>query len=207
MTLSVSILYVASGKAYKVIPQGFINGALVYIDRSYTFNNLTSGSSGATYIQTANNDKTRTEPNFLSFDVNQEVIVGIAYDTRATFLPAWLSGWTNTGKLIGTTDVDRKLYTRNFPAGTITLGGNMASPAAGAQSNYNVIIVKKGATFPTNLIPNETQGLQEIYAYPNPAVSPDFPTLHAKASPQPAMAASSSRGLSFSRSSSLLVPH
>jgi hypothetical protein len=40
-----------------VVEQGFTSGALVYLDRSYTFTTIPESIEGSTYIKTANNDK------------------------------------------------------------------------------------------------------------------------------------------------------
>ena len=138
--LVVSNLQVASGKAYQVVPNGLTNGAEVYIDRSYTFTTVPVIMEGATFLRTANGDKRASEAAFLSFSVNQNVTVYVAYDVRAKSLPDWLANWTNTGEVLGTTDVSRDLYAKDFPAGTVILGGNLAAGASGAKSNYNVII-------------------------------------------------------------------
>ena len=145
-------LTVASGKAYEVVDNGLNTGALVYIDRTYTFSSVPSALAGATYIKTANDDKGLTDEAFMSFTVNRDVTVHVAYDNRATSLPGWLSGWTDTGTTLGTTDlVDRRLYAKSFAAGTVALGGNLAAGASGAESNYSVIIggAGPGPIFPT----------------------------------------------------------
>jgi hypothetical protein len=95
---------------------------------------------GATFFQTANNDKNSSGTSFLTFSVNQDVTVYVAYDQQATSLPNWLSDRTNTGEILDTTDVTLRLYSRNFPAGTVSLRGNKAAGARGAQSNYTVVI-------------------------------------------------------------------
>ena len=138
--LIVSNLTVASGKAYQVV-NGLAVGDPVYIDRGYTYTGVPAIIQGQTYIQTANNDKNRTEANFLTFSVNQGVTVYVAYDSRATSLPGWLSGWANTGSSLSNTDVPLNLHSQDFSAGTITLGGNKAPSASGAGSNYSVVIV------------------------------------------------------------------
>jgi hypothetical protein len=143
--LNISNLSVASGKAYVVVPS-LANGELVYIDRTFTWSNVGT-YSGLTFIRTANDDKNRTETAFLSFNVSQTVTVYVAYDIRATSLPNWLSSWTNTGDILGTTDVDRRIYAKQFSAGTVTLGGNAATGMAGANSMYSVIIAVSGGAF------------------------------------------------------------
>jgi hypothetical protein len=137
--LAVSNLTVASGGAYQVL-DGVNVGDSVYIDRSYTYSGVPAAIEGETFIQTANDDKYRTESAFLTFSVDRDVMVFVAYDSRARSLPGWLSGWTNTGQTLVNTDVPLNLYSRPFAAGPITLGGNMAASASGADSNYTVVV-------------------------------------------------------------------
>jgi hypothetical protein len=74
---------------------------------------------------------------------------------------------------LGTTDVGRHLFSRDFSAGTITLGGNMAAGAAGAASNYNVVLVgQDGSTPPTpeqNQRPAVNAGTDVTITLPNNA--------------------------------------
>ena len=92
---------------------------------------------------------TKSEANFLSFTVNQNVTIYLAYDSRVSTRPNRMAGWTDTGNLLGTTDVAHRLYSQSFPAGFITLGANQALGASGAGSNYSVAIVpQSGSTSP-----------------------------------------------------------
>jgi hypothetical protein len=95
--------------------------------------------AGAQYIRTANDDKTSTATNLLSFDLGQAADVYVAYDIRATSLPDWLDGWTDTGENLVYGDTLR-LYKKHFSAGTVWLGGNLAPGASGALTNYTVLI-------------------------------------------------------------------
>ena len=65
----------------------------------------------------------------------------MAYDTRASSLPNWLASWSATGDIISTSDGDcnLKVYSKGYSAGNVTLGGNKASGASGANANYIVI--------------------------------------------------------------------
>jgi hypothetical protein len=139
-TLSVSNLSAASGKAYQVVANGLTVNSPIFIDRQYIATSVPASVDGVTYIQTANNDKNRTEDPFLSFTVNQAVTVYVAYDSRASSLPNWLSSWRNTGDAIGTTDVSFNLFAMDFASGNISLGGNKAPGAIGADSNYFVAV-------------------------------------------------------------------
>jgi hypothetical protein len=138
-SLTISNLTVASGQPYVVPASGLQAGDLVYIDRAYTFTTVPASVQGAAYIQTANDDKAATTAAFLSFEVNQPVIVYVAHDSRIITKPAWLSTFTNTGQdltLSGHADPFR-LFAQSFPAGTITLGGNTSG---GGFSMYSVIV-------------------------------------------------------------------
>jgi hypothetical protein len=139
--LVISNLTVASGKPYVVDTSGLSSGDRVYIDRKFTYVLAPEEVlQGAAFIQTANSDKNSSDTSFLSFSVNQAVTVYVAYDQQATSLPNWLSsGWTE-GEILDTTDVTLQLYSRDFPAGTVSLGGNKAAGAKGTQSNYTVVI-------------------------------------------------------------------
>ncbi|OGI06337.1 MAG: hypothetical protein A2Y40_00405 [Candidatus Margulisbacteria bacterium GWF2_35_9] len=132
--LSINDLTVATGKGYTL--EILKDGGLVYIDRQYTFKNLGS-YEGLTFIKTANDDKYAKGKNgsLISLTASKKVIVHVAYDSRQKTTPAWLSTWTKTEDTIGTTDVDRTIYTKTFKAGTILLGDN-----GSAASLYNVIL-------------------------------------------------------------------
>lgn len=175
----ISDLTVASGKAYQVVKDGLSSGAKVYIDRSYSFTSVPSTLTGATYIKTANDDKNRTDQDFLSFSVNHNVTVYVAYNATATSLPNWLSSWKNTNQTLGTTDRSLKLYSKELAQGTISLGGNLAAGASSAGSNYTVVVVGK---MPSQPEPTPT-------STPNPSPTPlptATPTSTPTSSPTPA---------------------
>ncbi len=146
-TLNISNLTVASGQAYVLPTSGLQAGATVYIDRAYTFTTVPTLVQGARYIQTANNDKTAANTTFLSFTVNQPVSVYVAHGDRITPKPSWLNTFTDTGTNLVTSDATFSLFVRSFPAGTITLGGNVSSANAGnLLSMYSVIVKPDGGT-------------------------------------------------------------
>ncbi len=96
------------------------------------------------WIKTSNSsaDKDATVFPHLTFVVAQDASVYIGYDTRATSEPAWLAtGFTPTQRVIDIADPDPTqefdLLRRDFPAGTVELGGN-DRPGTGAGSNYVV---------------------------------------------------------------------
>jgi Fibronectin type III domain. len=138
--LVVSNLTVASGKSYEVVQDGLTNGTLVYIDRSFTSSSVPVLVQGDTYIKTANNDKGSSGASFLTFDVNQNVTIYVGHDNRITTKPSWMATFTDTGEDIVTSDATFSLFAKDFPSGTVTLGGN----EGGGNSMYTVIITGQG---------------------------------------------------------------
>ncbi len=137
--LTISNLSVASGQSYEIINIGLQNGTLVYIDRGYTFSSVPASLQGATYIKTANNDKASSGASFLTFDVDQDVIVYVAHDDCITQKPSWLSSFSDTGDNLVTTDTTLSIFEGFFLAGTVTLGDNEGDD----NSMYSVVIVKQ----------------------------------------------------------------
>jgi Leucine-rich repeat (LRR) protein len=155
----VSNIWVASGKPYRA--EKLAVGSRYYIDRNYQITSIPSGFEGLTWIMTANDDKRATASSFLSFDINVDAWVYVAYDHRAKSLPEWLRSFTPLGQGIGVTDGGASplmLHAKQFPPGKVTLGGNRAQGASGADSNY-VVLVKAAAGGPhTVSIPNRPSG-------------------------------------------------
>lgn len=121
-------------------------GAEYYDDRNYTIQSLPTGFDGSIGIKTANDDKYATDASWLSFDLNVEATVYVAYDHRATALPAWMAGYADSGLQMTVTDAGSPLilYEQTFSPGTVTLGANFQPPANGAGSMYSVLIVPTG---------------------------------------------------------------
>ncbi len=111
-------------------------GIAMYIDRAYTILSVPSEYEGSRFIRTKNNDKNSTGDSFLSFDLSLNGTVYVAYDRRIANLPTWLSDWTATGTTLVVSDDNYifDIYTKDFAAGTVTLGGNMG----GGKSMYMV---------------------------------------------------------------------
>ena len=143
-----------SGKSYAVTD--LAAGKLMYTDRSYKITSVPSVLAGASLVQTSNDDKWSTSTSLLSFDLSQQSTIYVAYDPRGTSLPSWLSGWQKLTEKLGVDDSQissMNLYSKTFAAGKVTLGGNMASPADGAQTNYLVIALQ------TSIVPTSTEEL------------------------------------------------
>ena len=143
--LEVTNIVVESGREY--VAEKLSEGDTYYIDCPYVIEDIPAGFEGLIWIMTANDDKKATASSFLSFDINVDAWVYVAYDHRATLLPQWLEEFTPLGQGIGVTDGGASplmLYGKQFSAGKVILGGNLAPGASGANSNYVVLL--KAAT-------------------------------------------------------------
>lgn len=158
-----------TGKTYS-LSQLFV-GNTVYTDRVYQATSVPAFLNNAPLIKTANDDKYNKSTSALSFSITQNATVYVAYDPRATTLPAWLSGWQKVGQQIGVNDSKISylvLYSKDYPVGKVTLGGNFASPAAGAANNYFVVVLARPAQrLLNNPITSDDSGNIQIYNSPN----------------------------------------
>lgn len=136
-----------SGKKYQVAKLD--SGVKAYIDRGYRVTSVPAYLKGASFVQSAMDDKKNISDTFLTLFVKKPSIIYIGYDSRAASLPGWLSTFTKTGDSIGTSDsksgylqVYSKLveYAGVYPS-PLLLGGNLASGAAGSEMNYIVAAV------------------------------------------------------------------
>jgi hypothetical protein len=113
----------------------------LYIDRDYRISSIPAYLSGALLIRTANADKTSDNLDHLQFELSMPATLYIAYDERATVLPAWMNaGWEATGESLTTTDGVLNLYHKQADCGEVVLGGNAVPPMTGADTNYVVIV-------------------------------------------------------------------
>lgn len=135
---------VASGRSYTWV-SAIDLGSAQYVDRAYTFTTVSPDLVGLRYLRTANADKASTGDTFLSFTVDRNVTVYVAHDERITTKPAWLAGFTATSDTLSSDGGLFRVYRRDFPAGTITLGGNGGTDN---QSMYNVILAASGSSVP-----------------------------------------------------------
>jgi hypothetical protein len=120
------------------------SGIEYYTDRTYTLTSVPSEYVGMDLIETPNDDRNLTTANgYLTFELTDAATVYVAYDSRATSLPVWMSGFTNTGDRIYTsldTQPYLKVYSRSYSAGDcVNLGANKATGFSGnTVSNYIV---------------------------------------------------------------------
>ena len=114
-----------------------------YTDREYVINSIPSDLRNLLWIKTANDDQYDTSNSLVSITLDKSAKVYIAYDHRGTSVPDWLnSQFTQTGYNIEVSDQASLLnvWSKQFTPGTYTFGGNLATGASGAKSNYVIII-------------------------------------------------------------------
>ena len=110
-----------------------------YIDEPFTLTSIPTVLAGSIWIMTENADYYKSTSDFLSFEVDRDVTVYVAYVAGASTLPSWLFAFTDTGLQVNTTNGPYNLYSRVYASGTITLDGNRAGGGDGG-SNYIVIV-------------------------------------------------------------------
>ena len=103
---------------------------------------------GLTYIKTDVNDTAKTAEKFLSFRVDENVIVYVAYETMDTqyhsTIPDWLTSFTRQNGQIVAQYRYFNVYAKKFPKGDITLPGSDAGHN-GVACNYFVMVEKQTA--------------------------------------------------------------
>jgi hypothetical protein len=134
-------------------------GVTYYTDRTYKVKSVPSVLTGSTFIKGIMNEKAYTTSSYMSFSLTQNATVYVAYDVRYSKLPTWLSTWKKISDVINVEDAKLQkfvLFSKDFKAGTVTLGGNMAAPAAGSLSTYLVIAKATGTATPPPSSGDET---------------------------------------------------
>ncbi|MBI3812651.1 MAG: S8 family serine peptidase [Nitrospirae bacterium] len=126
-----------------------------YLDRSYTVVTIPAGFDGLWWVRTRNDDKANANDSYIQLGLGQPAAVYVAFDPNATQVPDWLGPaqqWTDTGRNIGVSvnggSGSLKLYSRPFNAGSVTLGGPLASGYAGPAypDNTNYVVLVRMAT-------------------------------------------------------------
>ena len=154
----------SSGRSYVLAELAV--GALHYTDRTYKITSVSASLDKAPFIRTPNDDKKSAASSLLSFELSEQATVYVAYDPRATALPTWLSGWQKLTERVGVNDSKishMDLYSKSFPAGPVSLGGNLQSPAAGAENNYFVVAKQSTAS---NQLPVASAGPDKSITLP-----------------------------------------
>jgi hypothetical protein len=140
----VEIDRVSTGKPYALSTA--LPNVSPFIDRYYPIQSISAGLKNGVLIQTAMDDKGVVEEKHLMLQFDQDAVVYVAYDKRATSLPTWLrNGWTNVAnESVSTTDAGAgpmKIYKKVVSAyHDLVLGGNHQGGPNGAGSNYFIVV-------------------------------------------------------------------
>ncbi len=100
-------------------------GDSAYVDRDYTIKQIPEFLEGAIQILTANDDKSSTGDQFISFELRGNATIYVAYDMRIEKVPSWLSGWKVTGdQIVNSRSGVYWVYSKDVKSGRINLGAN-----------------------------------------------------------------------------------
>jgi hypothetical protein len=142
--ITVTILDVASGNRYSYFTGKLIVGATVYSDRDYLYSKIPSFLDGKTYIATSNADLFSTDTNFLTFSIDRDATIYVAYDDRYTSKPSWLNNFQDTGADIEYSwsggAIKLSLFGKQFSKGQVILGGNITPGEKANHGMYTVVI-------------------------------------------------------------------
>ncbi len=142
-----------SGRPYRMIWTGLSVGSNHYTDREYAVTSVPPELAGLPFMQTSNNDDRSAGTDWLRFTSDSDVTLYLGIDVRCDEPPEWMKvgdpdGFTQTALRLLTTDPEFQIYRREFPAGTITLGGNTNRPDDSSRGNYIVILDRPLLTAP-----------------------------------------------------------
>ena len=115
-----------------------------YIDRDYIINDIPAELEGALGIKTANADKLNNSSSFLTFDIDNDATLYIAYDSRANPYPSWLtSNYELTSFALKNSDSSLghfSIWQRPLSAGIVSIPGNLYNSPVNVGTNYFILI-------------------------------------------------------------------
>jgi putative heme-binding domain-containing protein len=123
-------------------------GELCYTDRPYRFGDVPALVDGSVVLRLANEDDASQGESFLTFELPVAATVMVGYDERIRERAGWLREFADTDLRVGNGDTEFRLWSREFPAGKVTLGGNLAGRARGPKANYFVVVRPKALEMP-----------------------------------------------------------
>ncbi len=116
----------SSGREY--VPTVLRTHTRCYTDRDYTLARLPLTLSGLHALHTADLDYESEDEDLLSFELTRPSTVYVVYQAKAERLPHWLRDFTRDESMQVEIDtiggrMPFFVYAREFPAGSVTLGG------------------------------------------------------------------------------------
>jgi hypothetical protein len=121
-------------------------GMTYYTDKSHTFTYVPKQYLGLYMISTPNNEKNRSDvSDYLTFEMPQGGEVYVAFDRRATSLPHWMAGFSDTADNIDTSSNAQEyldVYSKSYKSGDCVNFGATKAPGytGGASDNYIVFV-------------------------------------------------------------------
>ena len=130
------------GRAYKIVPGGFVEGNLTYVDRRFRLTSVPPTLVGSDLIQTANSDESSTGSAWVNFEAVVPVRVFVGIDEEQESPPEWLTTQFERQPFTASIDEGATLvfYSRTFDQGAVTLGGNTDNGDAGSMVNYIIAV-------------------------------------------------------------------
>jgi putative membrane-bound dehydrogenase-like protein len=119
------------------------DGQPSYTDRKYVFKQVPESLRDSPMIRTANEDDRSRGNHYLTFDLALESTVIVAHDMRLKERPAWLRDFADTDQNVVTDDTTFHLWSKDFPVGKVSLGGNWDGKEPRGFANYFVILQPK----------------------------------------------------------------
>ncbi len=171
-------------------PADYVEGTLElspatmpYIDRSYPYTAAPEFYLSLQTVRTANRDRWDESEDYLVFEVDRPVTVYLLYSSEAASAPNWVaSTFTQNGDQISRNYHTWNVWQRDYPAGQVILGGNMAPGAVaiegGSIAMFSVVVAEADEA-PGNRPPaitsvpvtTATEGV--LYTYDVEASDPD----------------------------------
>jgi hypothetical protein len=121
--------------------------ALCYVERETIIRRLPIELCGLRAIRMCNLDSETTDENFLTITLDKPGRVYVAYASAATRRPKWLRDFENEDKKVDVIDEwwgvkELQVFSREFDAGTITLGANRADGAEGKCDPHYLVFIE-----------------------------------------------------------------
>ena len=128
-------------RAPRVIPAGFRRGTPAYVDRSYKLREVPEALAGADLVQTSNDDDGSSGDAWTELELLRPARVHVGLDTRSTHVPGWLQkGFQRTAQVVRAEGFECTVFSAEFPAGMVRLGGNTDDRKAGGKGQYVVAV-------------------------------------------------------------------
>lgn len=123
-------------------------GVRGYADRDFVISRLPYNLHDLPFIQIPNSENECDAESFIHFHLSEPARVYVAYESTVQRLPDWLNGFTPESMQIDLVEdyalINRTMnvYGRDYPAGEVVLGGNMAKGYDGSVILHYLVIIQ-----------------------------------------------------------------